>query len=244
MTVKTAARTLDLFEAFGVAQEPLTLSELASELQIPVSSCFALVRTLEDRGYIYMLAARKDMYPTRRMLSVAKRIAAGDPVFKRLEPILSGLRDDIGETVVCSKRQGKQIVYLDVYDSPSSIRYYAEVGEFKMLHCSSGGKALLGAMSDEEFDGVVKNLELQRLTEHTVTTGNSLRKNVAEQQQQGWYYNLGESVSDLVGAAVPVLIGTERYAVSVAGPMYRVQPQLDRIGERLLKTQEAIDEMG
>ena len=60
ISVKTAARTLDVFECFAEARRPLSLSELARAIEAPVSSCFALIRTLEDRGYLYAVGRRRD----------------------------------------------------------------------------------------------------------------------------------------------------------------------------------------
>ena len=58
MNVKTAGRTLDLFEAFARERKPLSLSQLARAIGAPVSSCFGIVRTLEARGYLYEVKAR------------------------------------------------------------------------------------------------------------------------------------------------------------------------------------------
>ena len=51
MDVKLVARTLDLFELFAAEQRPLPLTELARLLNVPVSSCLALARTLVSRGF-------------------------------------------------------------------------------------------------------------------------------------------------------------------------------------------------
>src|SRR3546814_2354841 len=72
-----------------------------------------LFRSLENRGYVYMLAAKKGIYPTKRILDVASKISANDPVLDRVEAELSKLRDVTGETIVFSKRQSDHIVYLD-----------------------------------------------------------------------------------------------------------------------------------
>ena len=52
--VKGASRTLDLLEVFTEAQAPMSLTELAQRTGIPLSSCHALVRTLQTRGYLYV----------------------------------------------------------------------------------------------------------------------------------------------------------------------------------------------
>ncbi|WP_353151181.1 IclR family transcriptional regulator [Pollutimonas bauzanensis] len=243
MNVKTAARTLDLFEAFATTKKPLNLSELANVLKIPVSSCFALVRTLENRGYVYMLASRKGIYPTKRILDVANQIALNDPVLERVEPALSALRDTTGETIVLSKRQGDHIVYLDVYDSSSSIRYNTQVGEFKMLHTSSAGKAFLGAMEKSELDKTLAGVKLTRLTPATLTTRKALQADLDLSRERGWYCNISESVADLIGLAVTVSLGGELYGISIAGPVYRMKPALQAHVKALLKARNAIQDI-
>ena len=56
--VKTADRTLEVFELFAQERQPLSLSDIARLLQIPISSCHDLVRTLQARGYLYELGPR------------------------------------------------------------------------------------------------------------------------------------------------------------------------------------------
>ena len=56
--MKTADRTLDVFEAFAEAKRPLSLSEIARMIDSPVSSCHGL-RTLQKSGYMYALDVRR-----------------------------------------------------------------------------------------------------------------------------------------------------------------------------------------
>ena len=58
-TMKTADRTLDIFEAFAEAKRPLSLSEIARMIDSPVSSCHGLLRTLQKSGYMYALDVRR-----------------------------------------------------------------------------------------------------------------------------------------------------------------------------------------
>ena len=44
---------------------------MARELSLPTSTCFGLVRTLVDRGFLYYLRPRGPFYPTRRLGHVA-----------------------------------------------------------------------------------------------------------------------------------------------------------------------------
>lgn len=64
MIARTADRTLQIFEAYAERRVPLTLSELARLLDMPVSSCAKLIKTLQGRGYLYEIGPRKAYYPT------------------------------------------------------------------------------------------------------------------------------------------------------------------------------------
>ena len=92
--VKTALRTLDVFEAFRTAKTPLSLTELARVIGSPVSSCSALIQTLKGEGYLYHPGNGRKLYPTRRLLEQAQEIARHDPLIQRLLPALAALRDE------------------------------------------------------------------------------------------------------------------------------------------------------
>jgi DNA-binding IclR family transcriptional regulator len=72
--MRTVDRTLEIFEAFAEAKRPLSLSELARMIDMPVSSCHGLLRTLQKSGYMFALEVRRRYYPTRRLLRSVRRL--------------------------------------------------------------------------------------------------------------------------------------------------------------------------
>lgn len=226
--MKSAERTLDLFEAFASSQKSLSLSELARLMKMPVSTCFGLVRTLESRGYVYAIKPRSGFYPTKRLLDMARVIAAHDPLLERAEPILQELRDKTGETVTLAKRQGNRIIYLDVFESPQLIRYSAQIGEFRSLYTSSAGKAILGSLDEAERREVLAGVKLRRYTATSLVTQRDLEADIVRSAQRGWYANMGEIVEDLMAIAIPLKLNDDWYGVSIIGPIYRMQPEIDK----------------
>jgi DNA-binding IclR family transcriptional regulator len=222
MPVKSAERTLQIFEAFAQACEPLALSELARRLAIPVSACHGLVRTLESRGYLYESGPRRAYYPTLRWLQKAQAISGHDPLTQRATPHLEALAQATGETVVLGTRIGERVLYLVVIDSRHTIRYSAQVGDLKPLHSSSAGKALLGAMPAPERSALLAWLKLARVTPNTLTRREALEKDLALSRARGWYATRGENVPDVHALAVPVAVAGQGYAVVVAGPAHRM----------------------
>ncbi len=241
MNVKTAGRTLDLFEAFAREGKPLSLSQLARAIDAPVSSCFGIVRTLEARGYLYEVKARGGFYPTRLLFEQARIIASHDPLAERFVPLLEKLRDQTGETVLLSKRLDRQAVYLVVLDSLHSIRYSPKVGEFRPLHASASGKALLGSLTPVLRNEMLSGMKLPRVTSRTITSRAALEADLEQGRARGWYVTHGETVADLMAVAVAVTLSGETYSVALAGPMHRMDSALKRYAKLLVDLRAALE---
>lgn len=239
--VKTAARTLDLFEVFAAARGPLSLTELAQRIGSPISSCHALVRTLQARGYVYVLDERKRVYPTKRLLAVAQAIARHDPILERLSPILARLMKATGETAILGKRQAEWVTYLDVVEGVHTLRYTAAPGDTKPLHSSAIGKAMLGLLKEEELSRLLERLALPRVTERTLVDPSALRANLAEGRARGYFVTRGENVPDVMGISIARRIGEEPYGLAVAGPVARLEGRLDSFVAALKEAGAALD---
>jgi IclR family transcriptional regulator, acetate operon repressor len=221
MDVKTAGRTVELFELFALEQSPLSLSQVARALGAPVSSCFNLVRALERRGYLYGVSGRR-LYPTRKLFDLGRSISAGEPWMERFEPTLWALRESTQETAILGKRQDDQAIYLAVAEGPQNVRYSARPGDLKPLHSSSIGKALLISMEPAERKALIATLPLEPRTPASITDAAALLDDLAECEKRGFTETRGENVADVMAIAKPVRLEGEVYAIAVAGPMHRM----------------------
>lgn len=241
MSVKSADRTVQILETFAAAGEPLGVSELGRRLAIPVSACYGLLRSLEQRGYLYELGPRKGWYPTLRWLEQARLVAAHDPVLKRVASLLDALCAATGETVVLGKRSGAAVTYLNVVESSNPIRYSAQIGDRKPLHSSAAGKALLGAMAPEARATLLATLKLARITPNTITRRELLEKDLEAGAQRGWYTTRGENVADVYAIATPVRIDGDTYALVLAGPANRMHAGRNFHAPALLRTRKEVE---
>lgn len=223
MDVKLVARTLDLFELFAAEQRPLSLTELARLMDVPMSSCLALARTLVSRGYLYEMRKRGGYYPTRRLQLLASAIGAVDPVVAMVHPQLVELRDASGETAVLGKIHGTAVVYLDVVESTKAIRYSREPGELRPLHANSIGKAIFGELPAQEQQALGSQLSFERFTEATIADLAALVSEASRAKDRGCSVNFGESAPELSAVAVALKIGDDFYGLSVVGPTERIR---------------------
>lgn len=230
MTVKMVSRVIEVIELFAQEKQPLALSEMARLLQMPVSTCLGLIRTLEALGYIYETGRRQGYYPTGRLLTMAQVIAAHDPVLDFVKPTLVELRDNVRETVVFGKlREDWEVVYLEVVDGPQRIRYFARAGETRHAYVNSQGRALLSTLTAQARNAAFKEMKLERLTDATLTTAAAINAEIERSKARGWFAILGETHPDLAGIAWPVRLGRQMYAVSIAGPRNRIEPRMQEL---------------
>jgi len=239
--MKPTDRALSIFEAFELAERPLTLSELAEVAGLPVSTCHGIVGTLMERGYLYLSGQRKSLYPTRRLTDMAGRISRHDPYLERLEPYLAALRDNTRETVIVGRRQRDQVIYLLVLEGPQTIRYSATTGSIKPLHSTSIGKALLSTLGDDELRQWARATELRAVTPNTLTNADELVRDLRASRANGLFVTRGESVSDVMAVAVPVVINGELLGIAVAGPLQRMEQWVTDHAKQLLRAKTQIE---
>ncbi len=237
---RSTLRALDIFEAFEALKRPLSLSELARTAGLPVSTCHAALRALEDAGYVCQLEGR-GLYPTRRLGDLADTIRAHDPIGARLEPRLAQLREQSGETVILGIRQRDTVQYLLVLESAQSIRYSARAGAQKPLHSSAIGKVLLGALDTPALTAWLAAHELPAITAHTLTGPDALGADLARSRARGYYLTRGENVADVMAVAAPLALGQTLCGVAIAGPLARMEAAL---ASHVAALRQAVAELG
>lgn len=242
MDVKSAGRTVELFEAFAKVQTPLSLSEIARALGAPASSCFNLIRALEARGYLYLVEPKR-LYPTHRLFEVARSIAAREPWMDLLEPVLTNLRDETRETVILGKRHGNRVIYLEVFEGPQTIRYSARAGDLKPLHSSSIGKALLGMLERADLTELLKHLQLRQVTRATIVNRQQLIADLERSRRRGFFMTAGENVPDVLALSVGLRLNPDVYGIAIAGPMSRMREKLSGHVSALKTASAAIAEL-
>ncbi len=238
--VKSAVRTIALFNVFAEAKRTLSLAELSEAMQAPKSSCHELIQTLAHLGYITVIDGGRSYYPSRRFYDMAEQINSYNPLKQKIHDSLRALRDATGETVFIGKLQGVGVVYLEVFDGTHTVRYTARSGDFKTIHASALGKALLASLGEEERSQLIAEMKLKRFTENTITSKKALLEDLARGTEQGIYTTVGEHVPDVMGIAIPVPLRGQPYAIGMAGPVSRMQKKQKEYAGALVQTANKI----
>ena len=242
MKSKIVGRTLDFLELFADKRRPLSLSEIARLLDLPISSCRDVMLTLEERGYIYETAARFGYYPTLKMMDVVTMIADHDPVVLRAEVVLEKLRDTVDESVLLAKIGRRGGTYLLSLDPSHPFRFTVKIGQkVRNMYASSAGKTILAHRDPADLEAFFKSNKLVALTPKTITSKEALLTELAAGRARGWFANLEESEPGLTTLSAPFKWAGATYIVTIAGPVKRMEDRLDWAVAQLMKACETLE---
>src|SRR5690606_25647045 len=179
-------------------------------------------------GYLYETGRRQGYYPTGRLLAMAQRISSADPILDKVLPTLQELRQTTEETVVLAKMGvDDHVVYLEVLSSHNPIRYVAVAGSQKDAHANSLGKALLSTLDKDERQALLSRHKLKRYNDRTLVTPKAIEDDIRLSLERGWFANMGESMPDVGAVAWPLKLSGNAYAISIAGPLYRIEQHIE-----------------
>lgn len=233
MRVRQVDNALDLFELFAKEKGPLTLTAIATSLGMPKSSVFNLIETLLARGLIYETKSRGGYYPTPRLYEIASGIMEGDVFLQRIHGELENLAAETGETVLLAVRQGDEVVYIDVVESASPIRYFAKYGERRPLHVTSTGRAILTSYEPEERVRILAGIPFDSHRPDAALGPEELLEQLQASAKRGYTVDRANLMPDVMGIGVPLVHGTRRFGLAIAGPLYRMDSQRQALAAKL-----------
>lgn len=220
-SVANAARVLKSFSSqhltWGVA-------DLSKHLSLSTSTVHRLLSTLADEG---VLDQDADSGRYRLGLSVFDMAAAMPKQRSLHEAVLvsmTELRSRTGQTVQVGVLDGREVVYVERLDSPTTLRFFAALGRRVPAHRTSSGKAIMAFVGRQQRDQLLKGWTLDATTQHSITDITKLREELLVTRRRGFAENRQESMLGVVSVAAPIRDGTGDAvaALSLAGPTDRM----------------------
>lgn len=237
LTVKTA---LDVLRCFTSEQPVRGVNEIALLLGISKSSVSRLLATLEEEQ-IVRRALDSDRYQLGLgLLDLAGVLINQLDVRSAALPHLRALTNTTQEAVSLAVLDGVETVLVEHLSSPSPhpIGYFGRIGHRTPAYCSSGGKALLAFVDEEQLRPILTGA-FRQYTSHTLTSGDALLAQLAEVRLLGYSVNRAEYWEGVAGVGAPIfdIHGAPVAAVSVVGPSLRFpEPRIQELGALARKT--------
>ena len=229
MIVRQVQNVFQIFELFSNRRTPATLTEISDHFGWPRSSTFNLIETLCNSGLLYEPKFRGGYYPSRKLLKLANDAVVAGPISERLRACIANVAERTDETVALCALSGPQTIFVEVVESSSPIRYFAEIGQRVPTHTTSAGRALLSLLTIKERISILQKCEWIRYAPETIMTIDALHGEIEETQKRGWAQNIDGFEPDLVGLAIPVNLENRQFSMMVAGPSYRMKGRISEL---------------
>jgi IclR family acetate operon transcriptional repressor len=201
---------------------PATLSDIAAEFDMPMSTTHVYMSTLLESEYV---VKPDDVYKcSLRFLWMGGYLRNGIPLYHAAKTEADSLQEDIGEYANVGTDQSGYMIQLYKSENPDSIDDRASLGAHLHLHTTAIGKAILSEWSSDEFDEHVRQFGLPQQTENTITDRAALEAELEDVRERGYAVNDAEHYDGVRAVAVPITgnDGAVVGGISVSGPLSRI----------------------
>jgi IclR family acetate operon transcriptional repressor len=235
---QTVERALAILNLFRDGPDSLTITEIARQTGLHVSTAHRIVRALCAEQFMDQ-DPRTERYLLGPSLAILGRRALDSSGLGVAQPILERLAEATGESVSLGVRRGDELVVVLSASSHQRLRFDHEPGSAIQLHASAMGKALLAFGDAAPRTAVAELPELVRFTGATITGRPALVADLEEAHRKGFAVNREERYDGVCGVAAPVLDRRDVAiaAVGLQGPTIRLTPK--RLAELAIEVRAA-----
>lgn len=225
-SIRAVDRALRILMAFTAQKGELTIGELTAAAEVPRSTVFRLLATLEIGGFVER-GSQPDTYRLGPNALLVGGAALRQVNFHdRIRPHLKQLMHETGETVHLVIFRSNQAIVLDKIDSQHAIQLVSNIGYQSPLHASAAGKLLLAFQPDDVIQEVLNGYVYTPLTPNTIADPQTLLAHLQQIRKQQFSLDLEEVELGLRCIAAPVynFSGEVAAGVSMSGPAHRITP--------------------
>jgi IclR family acetate operon transcriptional repressor len=128
-----------------------TLSELATEMDVPLSAMHRLLNDLVAAGYVRRDERHGEFTLTMQVVSLGLRFLSASGIVDVAQPALERLAAHCGELVRLASVDADRLLFVaKAQGATQGLRYDPEMGRPVMLACSAAGLMWLATKTDEE----------------------------------------------------------------------------------------------
>src|SRR5215831_10272498 len=222
--VQSLTRGLSILEALAGSAGGLTLTDVAHRAQLPPSTTHRLLSTLGKMGYVYQAEDLGLWYVGLQAFTVGTTFLANRDFVAQSHAYMHRLMEQAGETANLAILDGTEAVFVAQVQCHEMMRTLVRLGSRVPLHASGVGKALFAALPDEQIDAILKVKGLPRITEHTITSPETMWGALRVIRQRGWSFDDEEHAvgTRCVAASIFDEHAEPLGAISLAGPSTRL----------------------
>lgn len=230
-------KTVHVLRTIAAHAHGVGLSDLARETGLAKPTCYRIIRSLEEEGWLTSDAQSRHVRLSNDLVLTIGAHRSGLDLGALVDDVLRDVSAEVSETAGLDRLDPSGVVVLREIQGPHHIGHAPkEVPRRLSATRTSTGRVLL-ALSEPE----VAAEHLAADPDPALDAG-SLERERASLVERGFTVTRNELENGLAAYAVPVVIeGVARYALWISGPTYRVDElDPDRVGSTLRAAAERL----
>jgi len=221
-------KALQILEGMTRIPTPARLQDIARSLRMPQSTLLRFLNTFMDFGYVNQDQDTSCYYLTLKLAEIGSRILDSFPFQNSLAKYVKKVAHQFNESASLCIEHDMQMVYVVTQDSPSRmLQTLHHIGHIAPMHATGVGKLHLLNYTEIKLRELEKRFGFAKFTGHTITDIDSLKKEVAQIQKQGYALDNEECEEGVRCIAVPIRNFSDEVvaAISLSAPVARLDKQ-------------------
>lgn len=199
-SVQRALRVLGLFKTAG----EIGVTDMATAVGLPKGTVHGLVKTLEKEGFVEQNPRNQKYRLGAELFRLGLVAASRMDLRKVAAEKAQQLCEELDETVYVSVLLGGACVIASRCVPDRLFLLVPQIGTSVPAHCTAMGKVLLAALSDEQLEETVRNVGLEKFTQHTIDDLDALKKTLKDVLRDGYSVTHQEALLGLSCVAAPI----------------------------------------
>ncbi|MDR1969470.1 MAG: IclR family transcriptional regulator [Burkholderiaceae bacterium] len=202
--VPALERGLRLLSEFNRQTPTLSAPELARRFDLPRSTVFRLLTTLENMGFLERVEGGRDYRLGLAVLRLGFDYLASLELTQLGAPLLQRLCDELGVPSNLVVRDGRSVVYVAKVAPPSPFASSVTVGTRLPAHATIFGRVLLLDMSLTQLRALYPEEHLESFSRNTPATVERLHALLQADRERGYVLGEGFFETGISTIAAPV----------------------------------------
>lgn len=201
---KSVLKALNILEELAESEGKLGLTEISSNLGYSKSTAYRILNTLKSRGYVSKQNGHYGIGSSTLRLKLSSHKTMQEELAELTRPYLVKLEKKTLSTSCFALRQGTKAIPIQIVNGSTKLVVNSNINEEIPLHAPSLGKVLLAFMGEEKRDKLIEQMELEPLTENTITKPDELKNELAEIKEKGYGVDKEEYAKGICCVGAPV----------------------------------------
>lgn len=209
--VLAVERCIDILEYVANRNEPVSVKEVAEKLNIPIASCFRIIRNLVDREYLEKSSSAADQYTLgMSILGLAEKKSRMLDLRSIARPDMNKLANVTNQTVQLGRLDNRGVIYIEQALPMTPISVLGALFTPLNINVSASGKVLCAFLPTYEQAAYVEQAHFAKMTDKSIMDKTEFKKQLIGVREK-WFAIDREEYSIGVGClAMPLFDYNEK----------------------------------